>query len=62
MRNPAAAMEYLVRRQRKAILEKCRRIAIVGASTDPDDATIDVEYSTSTSPHTRRPSGRLNRL
>lgn len=27
---------YLVRRQRKAILEHCRRIAVVGASADPD--------------------------
>ena len=27
---------YLVRRQRKAILEHCRRVAVVGASTDPD--------------------------
>jgi CBS domain-containing protein len=27
---------YLVRRQRKAILEHCRRIAVIGASTDPD--------------------------
>jgi predicted CoA-binding protein/predicted transcriptional regulator len=32
-------MEYLLRRQRKAILQNCRRIAIVGASTDPDDAS-----------------------
>jgi CBS domain-containing protein len=39
MRNTAAAMEYLLRRQRKAILETCRRIAIVGASTDPGDAS-----------------------
>jgi CBS domain-containing protein len=27
---------YLVRRQRKAILEHCRRIAVIGASGDPD--------------------------
>jgi len=27
---------YLYRRQRKAILEKCRRIAVVGASADPN--------------------------
>ncbi len=27
---------YLLRRQRKAVLEKCRRIAVVGASTDSD--------------------------
>src|SRR3970040_2854615 len=26
---------YLFRRQRKAILENCRRIAVVGASADP---------------------------
>ena len=30
---------YLVRRQRKAILENCRRIAVVGASADPDSAS-----------------------
>lgn len=28
---------YLFRRQRKAILENCRRIAVVGASSDPSD-------------------------
>ena len=28
---------YLLRRQRKAILEHCRRIAVVGASADPDN-------------------------
>jgi len=39
MGNTADAMEYLLRRQRKAILENCRRIAIVGASTDPGDAS-----------------------
>jgi len=39
MRNTAATMEYLLRRQRKAILENCRRIAVVGASTDPGDAS-----------------------
>src|SRR4249920_2913236 len=27
---------YLLRRQRKSILEHCRRIAVIGASTDPD--------------------------
>src|ERR671911_1126080 len=27
---------YLFRRQRKAILENCRRIAVVGASSDPN--------------------------
>jgi acetoin utilization protein AcuB len=30
---------YLVRRQRKAILENCRRIAVVGASADPDSVS-----------------------
>ena len=30
---------YLLRRQRKAILEHCRRIAVVGASADPDSET-----------------------
>ena len=30
---------YLVRRQRKVILEHCRRIAVVGASTDPDSSS-----------------------
>lgn len=30
---------YLVRRQRKAVLENCRRIAVVGASDDPDSAS-----------------------
>jgi len=30
---------YLVRRQRKAILENCRRIAVVGASPDPASAS-----------------------
>jgi CBS domain-containing protein len=39
MRNTAATMEYLLRRQRKGILEHCRRIAVVGASTDPSDAS-----------------------
>ena len=29
---------YLLRRQRKAILESCRRIAVVGVSGDPDSA------------------------
>jgi acetoin utilization protein AcuB len=28
---------YLLRRQRKAILENCRRIAVAGASNDPDN-------------------------
>ena len=27
---------YLFRRQRKAILENCRKIAVVGASSDPN--------------------------
>ena len=27
---------YLLRRQRKEILERCRRIAVIGASADPD--------------------------
>jgi len=27
---------YLLRRQRKAILERCRRVAVIGASADPD--------------------------
>ena len=31
---------YLYRQQRKAILEKCRRIAVVGASGDPDSASF----------------------
>ena len=31
---------YLLRRQRKAILESCRRIAVVGASSDPDNASF----------------------
>ncbi|HET8563423.1 MAG TPA: CBS domain-containing protein [Candidatus Binatia bacterium] len=31
---------YLLRRQRKAVLENCRRIALVGASSDPDDASF----------------------
>jgi len=39
MRNTANAIEYLLRRQRKAILQNCRRIAVVGASTDPGDAS-----------------------
>ncbi|HWP24494.1 MAG TPA: CBS domain-containing protein [Candidatus Binatia bacterium] len=30
---------YLFRRQRKAILERCRRIAVVGVSADPDSAS-----------------------
>ncbi len=30
---------YLVRRQRKAILENCRRIAVIGANADPDSAS-----------------------
>ena len=29
---------YLIRRQRKAVLERCRRIAVVGVSDDPDNA------------------------
>src|SRR5690349_9466919 len=31
---------YLQRRQRKAILENCRRIAVVGASTDSNDPSF----------------------
>ena len=31
---------YLLRRQRKAILENCRRIAVIGASTDPNSASF----------------------
>jgi acetoin utilization protein AcuB len=31
---------YLLRRQRKAILENCRRIAVVGASSNPSDASF----------------------
>ncbi|HXG52414.1 MAG TPA: CBS domain-containing protein [candidate division Zixibacteria bacterium] len=31
---------YLVRRQRKAILENCRRIAVVGASSDPESESF----------------------
>ena len=31
---------YSLRRQRKAILENCRRIAVVGASTDPDSPSF----------------------
>jgi acetoin utilization protein AcuB len=31
--------EYLLRRQRKEVLEKCRRIAILGVDTDPHSAS-----------------------
>jgi CBS domain-containing protein len=31
---------YLLRRQRKAILESCRRVAVVGASTDPNSPSF----------------------
>ena len=31
---------YLFRRQRKAILENCRRVAVVGASDDPNSASF----------------------
>jgi CBS domain-containing protein/predicted CoA-binding protein len=31
---------YLLRRQRKTILENCRRIAVVGASSDPDSVSF----------------------
>ena len=31
---------YLFRRQRKAILENCRRIAVVGASSEPNDPSF----------------------
>jgi CBS domain-containing membrane protein len=35
---------YFVRRQRKAVLENCRRIVVVGASTDPNSSSfVDVE-------------------
>ena len=32
---------YLLRRQRKAILENCRRIAVVGVGTDPNSASFN---------------------
>jgi CBS domain-containing protein/predicted CoA-binding protein len=35
-----ARRAYLFRRQRKAILESCRRIAVVGASGDPSSASF----------------------
>jgi|SRR3990172_6261830 len=35
-----ARQAYLLRRQRKAILENCRRIAVVGASGDPDSPSF----------------------
>jgi acetoin utilization protein AcuB len=31
---------YLLRRQRKGILENCRRIAVIGASVDPESANV----------------------
>src|SRR6266581_110865 len=31
---------YLLRRQRKAVLESCRRIAVVGASSDPESPSF----------------------
>ncbi len=31
---------YLLRRQRKTILENCRRVAVVGASSDPESASF----------------------
>lgn len=31
---------YLLRRQRKAILQECRRIAVINAGTDPDSASF----------------------
>ena len=31
---------YLFRRQRKAILENCRRIAVIGASADPNSPSF----------------------
>ena len=31
---------YLLRRQRKAILENCRRIAVIGANVDPESASF----------------------
>lgn len=39
MSKPESREEYLLRRQRKEILERCRRIAIVGAGTDPNCAS-----------------------
>jgi predicted CoA-binding protein/predicted transcriptional regulator len=35
-----ARIAYLLRRQRKAILDNCRRIAVVGASGDPDSPSF----------------------
>jgi CBS domain-containing protein len=35
-----ARKRYLVRRQRKAILENCRRIAVVGVSSDPNSPSF----------------------
>ncbi len=35
----ATTAEYLLRRQRKEVLEKCHRIALVGAGTDPNCAS-----------------------
>jgi len=35
-----ARKTYLFRRQRKAILENCRRIAVIGVSTDPNDPSF----------------------
>lgn len=35
-----ARQVYLFRRQRKAILENCRRVAVVGASGDPNSASF----------------------
>jgi acetoin utilization protein AcuB len=35
-----ARKTYLYRRQRKAILERCRRIAVVGASADPNSPIL----------------------
>lgn len=31
---------YLLRRQRKAILENCRRIAVVGANPEPNSSSF----------------------
>ncbi len=36
--------EYLLRRQRKAVVERCRRVAVIGASVDPNsDSFIQTE-------------------
>ncbi len=35
-----AREEYLLRRQRKEVVEKCRRVAIIGASVDPNSESF----------------------